>query len=153
MKTIIIYETKYGNTKKAAEAIGEGLIEAGHEIILRDVKEADINEIKDADVIVIGSPTYAGSHARGIKKFIKKMLDINMEGKSIVAFDTHSAGGEGNFLRKAVFKMEKQIQKTVPGIKIVMNGLQVGVHGIKGPLVDGELEKCKEFGKKIGSNL
>ena len=153
MKVIIVYKTKFGNTKKAAEAIGEGLAEGGHDIVLKNVDEINVDEIKDVDMLVIGSPTYAGSHARSIKKFINKLSEINLEGKSIAAFDTHSSGGDGKFLRKAVFKMEKQILKKIPGIKKVMDGLQVGVHGIEGPLIDGELEKCKEYGKNLASQL
>jgi flavodoxin len=153
MKNIIIYETKFGNTKKAAEAIGEGISEGGHDVTVKHVKDIDLDEIKEFDLVVIGSPTYAGSHVPSIRKFISNLSDLNLEGKSIIAFDTHSAGGEGTFLRKAVFKMEKQIRKKMPKMKILMNGLQVKVHGIKGPLVDGELEKCKEFGKEIASNL
>ena len=38
-------------------------------------------------------------------------------------------------------------------MKILMNGLQVKVLGIKGPLVVGELNKFKTFGKEIASNL
>jgi len=34
-----------------------------------------------------------------------------------------------------------------------VNGLQVAVEGIKGPLIEGELDKCKEFGKEIAKNL
>jgi len=149
MKVIIVYETKFGNTKRAAEAIGEGLTEEGHDVVVKYVKDIDGIEAEDFDMIIIGSPTYAGSHARSIKKFINKLSNINLEGKSIAAFDTHTSGGDSKFLRKAVFKMEKQILKKIPGIKKLIDGLQVGVHGIRGPLVDGELEKCKEFGKKI----
>ena len=152
MKVVIVYETKFGNTKLAAEAIGEGLGEEGHDVLVKHVKEINVEEVKDVDMIVIGSPTYVGRPARSISKFINKLSEINIEGKSIASFDTNISGVEG-FLRKAVFKMEKQITKKIPGVKKAMDGLQVGVRGIKGPLKDGELEKCKEFGKKLASQL
>lgn len=47
-------------------------------------------------------------------------------------------------MRRAVKKMEKQIQKN-PNLKKIINGLQVAVKGIKGPLIEGELDKYKEF--------
>ncbi|MHA2392113.1 MAG: flavodoxin family protein [Promethearchaeota archaeon] len=153
MKIVIIYETRFGNTKKVAEAIGEGLSEEGHDVKVNHVKEINLDEMGDMDLIVIGSPTYAGSHVPSIRKFINNLSGSKMEGKSIIAYDTHSAGGEGTFLRKAVFKMEKQIKKKLPSMNILMNGRQFKVHGIKGPLIDGELEKCKTFGKEIASNL
>ena len=47
-------------------------------------------------------------------------------------------------MRRAVKKMEKQIQKN-PNLKKIINGLQVAVKGIKGPFIEEELDKCKEF--------
>ena len=152
MKVVIVYETKFGNTKLAAEAIGEGLGEEGHDVLVKYVKEINVDEVKDVGMIVIGSPTYVGRPAGSISKFINKLSDVNLEGKFIAVFDTNMGGGEG-FLRKAVPKMEKQIMKKIPGIKKAMDGLQVGVSGIKGPLKDGEIEKCKEFGKELASHL
>ena len=75
----------------------------------------------------------------------------------MVVFDTHiGPGGEnsgGGMLKKAVKKMEKQIQQKTPKLKKLTSGLQVAVKGMKGPLVDGELERCKAFGKEILSKL
>ncbi|MHA2280652.1 MAG: flavodoxin family protein [Promethearchaeota archaeon] len=152
MKVLIVYETKYGNTKKAAEVIGESIKEAGNEITVMKVNAVNMDNIKDYGAVVIGSPTYASSQARSIKKFIKG-LDVEEELK-IVVFDTHTGDGKstGGMMRRAVKKMEKQIENN-PKLNKVIDGLQVAVKGIKGPLIDGELDKCKEFGKKIASKL
>lgn len=152
MKVLIVYETKYGNTKKAAETIGEVIKEAGNEITVVKVDAVEMDTIKDYGAIVIGSPTYASSQARSIKKFISS-LSVEADTK-IVVFDTHTGDGKstGGVMRRAVKKMEKQIQKN-PNLKKIMNGLQVAVKGIKGPLIEGELEKCKVFAKEIAKNL
>ncbi|MFX1532197.1 MAG: flavodoxin family protein [Promethearchaeota archaeon] len=152
MKVLIVYETKYGNTKKAAETIGEVIKEVGNDITVVKVNTVEMDTIKEYDAIVIGSPTYAGSQARSIKKFISS-LSVEPDTK-IVVFDTHTGDGitTGGVMRRAVKKMEKQIQKN-QNLKKIMNGLQVAVKGIKGPLVEGELEKCKVFAKEIAKNL
>ena len=111
-----------------------------------------MDSIKNYGAIVIGSPTYASSQAKSIKKFITSLSveeDVN-----IVVFDTHTGDGKstGGIMRRAVKKMEKQIEKN-PKLKKVMGGLQVAVKGIKGPLIDGELDKCKEFGKELAKKL
>ncbi len=152
MKVLIVYETKYGNTKKAAETIGESINEAGNEITVVKVDAVEMDSIKNYGAIVIGSPTYASSQAKSIKKFITSLSveeDVN-----IVVFDTHTGDGKstGGIMRRAVKKMEKQIEKN-PKLKKVMGGLQVAVKGIKGPLIDGELDKCKEFGKELAKKL
>ena len=152
MKVLIVYETKYGNTKKVAETIGEAIKEEGNEITVAKVDAVEMDTVKDYEAIVIGSPTYASSQAGSIKKFISSLI-VEPDTK-IVVFDTHSGDGisTGGVMRRAVKKMEKQIQKN-PNLKKIMNGLQVAVNGIKGPLIEGELEKCEAFGKEIAKNL
>ena len=152
LKVLIVYETKYGNTKKAAEAVGESIKEAGNEITVMKVDAVEMDTVKDYSAIVVGSPTYASNQARSIKKFISSLSGL--EDTKIVVFDTHTGDGKstGGLMRRAVKKMEKQIEKA-PNLKKIMNGLQVAVKGIKGPLIDGELDKCKEFGKEIASKL
>ena len=151
MRVLIVYESKYGNTKKVAETIGEGIIEEGNEPDVTHVKEVEEETVKDYDIILIGSPTYVGSHAKSIKKFIKSLVNLPLEGKSFAVFDTHMGGKGGGFLRNAVKKMEEQIIKTIPSLKKVTSGLAVEVKGFKGPIADGELPNCKNFGRKICS--
>ncbi|MHA2127977.1 MAG: flavodoxin family protein [Promethearchaeota archaeon] len=152
MKVLIVYETKYGNTKKAAETIGEVIKEAGNEVTVVKVDAVEMDTIKDYGAFVIGSPTYASYQARSIKKFISSLTVET--GTKIAVFDTHTGDGvsTGGAMRRAVKKMEKQIQKN-PNLEKIMPGLKVAVKGIKGPLIDGELEKCRAFAKEIADNL
>ncbi len=59
----------------------------------------------------------------------------------------------GGDFEKAVKKMEKRIGEKVPALKLITSGLSIKVDGMKGPITDGELPKCKEFGKKIANLL
>jgi menaquinone-dependent protoporphyrinogen IX oxidase len=152
MKVLIVYETKYGNTQKCAEAIGEVLKDTGKEVSVVKVDAVEADNIKDYGAIVVGSPTYASSPAKSIKKFISS---LTVEpGTKIVVFDTHSGDGvtTGGPLRKSMEKMEKQIKKN-PNLTKIMTGLKVAVNGIKGPLIEGELEKCKAFAGEIAEKL
>ena len=109
MKVLIVYETKYGNTKKAAETMGDVIKEAGNDVTIMKVDAVESERIKDYEALVIGSPTYASSQAKSIKKFISS-LDVDA-GTKIVVFDTHSGDGinTGGPMRRAVKKMEKEI--------------------------------------------
>ena len=91
MKVLIVYETKYGNTKKAAETMGEVIKEKGNDVTVVKVDVVEKEQIKDYKAIVVGSPTYASSQAKSIKKFISS-LDVEA-GTKIVVFDTHSGDG------------------------------------------------------------
>jgi len=45
------------------------------------------------------------------------------------------------------------MNKKAPGLKLVVPGLSIKVDGMKGPITEGELSKCKEFGAKIATQL
>ena len=73
MRVLIGYDTKYGNTKKVAELIAEGIktVEE-NEIDINHVNDVDLSKDLVYDLIVIGSPNHMGSHTKKVKKFITK---------------------------------------------------------------------------------
>jgi flavorubredoxin len=119
------------------------------EASVRELKEVDRNEILEYDAVLLGSPNHMGGPTRGIKGFIDKLGELRLEGKMFAVFDTYM----GKDFGKAVKKMEKRINEKVPGLKQIAAGLSVKVHGMKGPIVEGELPKCKEFGKNVAALL
>jgi len=150
-RVIIVYESKYGNTKLVAETIAEGMREVeGVETVVSEVKEVDLKKIPDYDAILLGSPTHIGEPTRGIKKFIDKLGKLPLEGKFFAAFGTYLLGKS---FEQATKKLEKRISEKVPGSKLAAPGLSIRVEGMKGPISEGELPKCKEFGNKIATQL
>ena len=149
-KVIITYESKYGNTRLVAETIAEGVKEAsGAEVELSEIKKTDLNKLADYDAILIGCPNHFGRATLGIKGFINKLGKLNLEGKLVAVFDTYL----GSDFEKAVKKMETQLGEKVSGLKMPVPGLSVKVAGMKGPVAEGELPGCREFGVKIASQL
>ncbi|MBS7652141.1 hypothetical protein KEJ13_03290 [Candidatus Bathyarchaeota archaeon] len=133
-----------------AESIIEGMNEvSGVEVSLKELKEVDFKAILGCDAILIGSPNHMGGPTMGIRGFIDRLSELQLEGKKFAVFDTYM---EKDF-EKAVKKMEKRISEKVPGLKQIASGLSIKVQGLKGPIAEGELLKCKEFGKKIGTQL
>lgn len=149
-RALIVYESKYGNTKLAAEKIAEGMSEiSGGEAMLIEVKKVDLGQIARYDVILVGSPNHMGQATSSIRKFIDKLGELNLEGKQAAVFDTYQGGD----FEKAVKKMEKQIGQKAPALKLIAPGLSIRVDRMKGPISDGELPKCKEFGAMIATRM
>ncbi len=71
MSTIILYKSKYGTTKDCAKRIASGL---DHSSTVKDISE--VSDISEYDIIVIGSPTYAGNMNKDVKNFCKNNLDV-----------------------------------------------------------------------------
>jgi len=147
---MVAYESRYGNTKRVAETIVEGMrLVEGVETALSDVKDVDFNTIADYDAIVIGSPNHMGGPTRGVKKFVDKLGTLPLKDKRFAVFDTYTSRD----FEKATKKMEQRIQEKAPGLKMVALGLSIKVQGMKGPIVEGELPKCTEFGTEIATQL
>ncbi|MFW9952850.1 MAG: flavodoxin family protein, partial [Candidatus Thorarchaeota archaeon] len=146
LKIFIIYDTKHGNTKKVAELIGEGLnsIE-GNAITFRNVEDFDSNKEQAYDLIIIGSPNHYGKPTKPIKKLIEVLPDSSLKVNSFAVFDTYMFKD----YEKVVKKMEKKINKLIPRLNQVSSGLSIRVAATKGPILDEELPKCKDFGIKL----
>ena len=63
MRVVVVYESMFGNTKTIAEAIANGLGEAG-EVALGTVDELSPEMVGDAGLLVAGGPTHAHGMAR-----------------------------------------------------------------------------------------
>ncbi|MFC1713180.1 flavodoxin family protein [Candidatus Poribacteria bacterium] len=149
-KVMVVYESKHGNTKLVAETIISGIKETPEmEAVISTIKKADPNRVAESDAILIGSPNHIGRPTRRTRKFISSLSEANLAGKLAAVFDTYI----GKDFEKAVKKMEKQIGEDVPGLELVAPGLSIKVDGMKGPVSEGELPKCKEFGEKIANQI
>jgi len=90
-----------------------------------------------------------GNATRSIRTFIDKLGKIKLRGKLAAVFDTCI----DRDLEKAVKKMEKQVGEKAPSLSLAAPGLSVRVEGMKGPIAEGELPRCQDFGIKIGNRL
>ena len=154
MKVIVVYESKYGNTKLVAETIIEGMNKVeGIETVIKELKEVDLNKIADCDAIMIGSPNHYGGPTKRVKEFIDRLDRLHLNGKLFAVFDTYLGKKSDYFFEKAVKRMEKIINEKLPALKKIAPGLSIKVQGMKGPIVDGELPKCEDFGKNIAAQL
>jgi len=148
MKALIVYDTKYGNTKKVAELIGEGLksIEE-NEVIIEKAEEIDLNKEEIYDLILIGSPNHYGTYTKPIKNFISNLPESSLKGNSYAVFDTFMYKN----YQRVVKGMEKHIKEVMPNMTKKSPSLSIRVASNKGPIKDDELPRCKEFGIKLAN--
>ena len=55
----------------------------------------------------------------------------------------------GGGFEDAIKKMEKQIGESMPDLNKASPGLSIKVSGMKGPILEEDLPKCREFGIKL----
>jgi flavodoxin len=143
MEALIIYDTKFGNTEEVAKAIAEGL-SPSYEVECKKVDNVSASELRESDLVLVGSPTHAWNMSSGAKDFFRGLGAERFEGKVAAAFDTR-------FNRKlagsAAKKIESRLRKL--GFKIALPYFSAYVVKSEGPLEDGEIERCKEFSAKL----
>ncbi|MGA8943085.1 MAG: NAD(P)H-dependent oxidoreductase [Thermoactinomyces sp.] len=83
MKVFVIYDSEGGHTENIAASIADGVREAGGEACLYHVREADVQELNEADAIIWGCPGHFGTISSGLKSWIDRLGHIWAEGKLI----------------------------------------------------------------------
>lgn len=76
MRSVVVYESMYGNTRAVADAIGRGLGQAG-EVVVVPVGRAGGEVIDGADLVVVGGPT----HAHGMTRVSTRKAAVQGAGK------------------------------------------------------------------------
>jgi flavorubredoxin len=151
VSVFVFYDSKYGNTKLAAEKVAEGLRSEGLEVEIGYVKDVNLQEAVCVDAIVLGAPNHMASPSRAMKKFIDRLASTELKAQKVAVLGSYA--GKERVQDRAVKKLESIVAEKLPGLKLVMPGLSVHVRGVSGPVVDGELPKCVEYGKAIAAQL
>ncbi len=156
MKGILIYDTSHGNTKLVAQTISETMKSSGIDVDLLYVKDAKKLDVKNLDFLILGSPTKFGTMSFAIKFFLGKIRSEEWANKSFAAFDTENPEnvdrskienkGWSAAEKIAQNLREKNMNQLLPVLKAL-------VLGQKGPLVDGEIERTKNYAKELVTKL
>ncbi|MHA1903414.1 MAG: flavodoxin domain-containing protein [Candidatus Thorarchaeota archaeon] len=149
-KAIIVYESKYGNTKRLAELIIKGIKQTRSvECTLKSIGEIHTTDLCDYDVILFGCPNHNQAPSRGITTFIERAGIVGLNEQVGAAFDTYTGGNKGVALKQ----LEKKIRDALPGVQLIAEGLSVKVSTRTGPLSEDELSRAHEFGVQIAKKI
>jgi flavorubredoxin len=148
----VAYDSKYGNTKRAAETLAEGLRNVeGVVVSLASVKEVDMSRLAEYGVLVLGAPNHMASPSRAMMKFVDRLASLNLKAKNVAVFGTYS--GRVRESDRAVRKMEKKLKEKASEINLLSPSLSMRVLGVTGPVFEGELDRCREFGRRIANQV
>ncbi len=137
----IIYGSGLGRTKQMAEAIAEGAKTiAGVDIVLKDAYDAKLEDISDADAILLGGSTYNYKLIKAMDPFLKEMEKANLKGKVGVAFGSYGWSGEG------VPTLIKRMQS------FGMNVIEPGTTAYQVPNKE-DIERCFRLGRAVAQGI
>ena len=141
MKTLVIYDSKYGHTRMIAEAIGEAI--NGQIMLVSDLNPPNLAGF---DLVIIGSPTHGGWYTEGIQTLLKAKTAF--DGLNLAVFDTRTKRSLFGF---AAPRMARSLENN--GWSPLDQPEGYVVLGVKGPLKQGELERAVRWAYSITNKL
>ena len=154
MKTLIVYDSKFGNTEKIARAIGEAITPLG-EVTVVKASDANASELSSIDFLLVGSPTHAGGATRVIKKFLRKIPANALENVRVASFDTRFSAKDKGLGTRIVLGIFRYAAARIATILEYKGGYLATepegfiVENSEGPLKKGELERAATWARGI----
>jgi flavodoxin len=145
MKTLIIFDSYFGNTKLIAEAIGKEFGEETKVITVADFQKEDLTGL---GLLIVGSPIRGWKASPPIQEFLTSLSQNQLQGVKAASFDTRVR----IFFHGDAAKSISQKLRDV-GAEIIAEPQGFYVKGKEGPLEDAEIEKAIQWAKTISSKL
>lgn len=152
MKSLVVYDSQYGNTKLIALAIGAALESSGRVLVMHasDVQPGDLLSINR---LIVGSPTQRLSATPAVLNWIKTIPQNGLKGINAAAFDTRFTEEKINQVKILPFFVRifgygaKPISKLLEkkGANIILPPEGFYVADTEGPLLEKEKERAAEW--------
>jgi flavodoxin len=143
MNTLVLYESRFGNTERIAEAIALVLQES---VPTRLAAVADVEDcgeaLREVSLLVVGGPTQKHGVSPTLKETLACLGDQALEGKKAATFDTR-VHGPRVVTGSAAARLERLLRKH--GAWIVVPPASFLVGATEGPLDPGELERASAW--------
>ena len=147
-KVLVVYDSRTGHTEKMAHAVAEGAEQVkGVEVEVKKADQTSLEDLLNADGIIMGSPTYYGQMSAKLKRLIDKSVQIHekLEGKVGAAFT--SSGGIATGAETTLLSILQAM--LVHGM--IIQGCSHNKHygaAVVGAPKQNDLKLCRELGKR-----
>jgi flavodoxin len=149
MKSLVVYESRFGNTALIARAVADTLREHGAARLLavEDVAATDLDGI---DLLVVGGPTHAHGLSAALGAWLKGLPEAQLRALPVAAFDTRFRMPRlltGSAARALARRLGRLGATTIaaPESFFVTEG--------EGPLADGEIERAIAWARGLAEHV
>jgi flavodoxin len=150
MLTVVIYDTKFGNTAKVAEAIARGVGTRSGVTVLDTVEAAELLAERP-DLVIVGGPTQRRGPSPALRGFVDA-LPPSLRGVPAVSFDTRYRGATW-LMGSAADAVAKRLEAT--GARLVARPQSFFITRGGPPehqgLEAGELDRAEAWGRAVVS--
>jgi flavodoxin len=142
MKTLVIYDSVYGNTEKIAQAIGYAI--DGEVKVVRP-GEVNLSAWKMPDLLIIGSPTLGGRPTQAIQDLLAAIPESVLKGINVATFDTRLKAKLVGVFGYAAARIANSL--VTRGCVLIVSPEGFFVKGRGGPLKEEEPERADRWAK------
>ena len=152
MKALIVYFSKFGNTRRVAQAIAETLKQAG-EARAVGIDQLTAPDLAGAGLVMVGSPTHGFTVPESVRSALAALPPGILAGKSVAAFDTTVRPWPLRFFRASP-KLLRQLSQlggqpvARPQTFFVQTGSTQGT-GERDLLLEGQIKGAQEWAGQI----
>lgn len=165
MRSLVVYESSFGNTRQIAQQIAAALAQEG-EVALVSVDEP-LPPLDAFELLVVGGPTHvhglssrrsrqgaldqgaSGELGIGVRDWIDALPDVSGAPRA-AAFDTR-AHKPILLVGSAARGIARRLRDR--GFALAAEPESFFVEGTPGPLEEGELDRASEWGRKLANEV
>jgi flavodoxin len=144
MKTLVVYDSLYGNTKTIAQAVGDAI---PGEVEVVHVGEAMASGLEAYELLVVGAPTHGARPSPDAQKYLDRIQAPTLQGTKVAGFDTRMTNRLITLFGTAAPKIAKALEKKGGTLAGPPGGFYVT--GGEGPLKEGEVERAVAWAKGL----
>lgn len=168
LKTVIVFESMFGNTERLAREMGDGLAALGAQVTLADVRHVRPEDLAGCGLLVLGAPTHAFTLSRpstradavrqgapesraavGMREWLASLDEVCGAGTAqplAAVFDTRVEKVQhwpGSAARKTGRLLRTH------GFELIDHPVSFYVEDVRGPLVAGERERARTWARHL----
>lgn len=145
MRSVVVFDSQYGNTERIARAVARTLERLG---VVRVVDVTDVVErLQDADLLVAGAPTQVHGLARHqLHNLLEEIPDAALAEVAAAAFDTR-LGGSPALTGRASLGLARVLR--AKGARMLLEPESFLVVKAEGPLAPGEEARAEAWGESL----
>jgi len=141
MKSLVLYDSNFGNTKIIAEKVAAMRGKGTRLIHVSDVTDDDL---KGTELLIVGAPINGWRPSEKMKTFLEGLESGQLKGMKAAAFDTRmKVWYAGDGVKKMITCLKNA------GAEVVAQPQWFYVQGKDGPLMVGEIDRAGSWAKTL----
>ena len=136
---MVVYWSQTGNTEAMAQAVAQGIEEAGKKAKLAEVSAVSAADLKDVKAFALGCPAMGAEELEDgtVEPFVSE-LEGFASGKKVALFGSYD-WGDGEWMRTWAERMEQAGAQIVGGEGLICHGT---------PGADA-IDECESLGREV----